>query len=388
MIPYMLHDRWQKPSICHLWGLDDAAAAAAISGIASTASAGIQAATAGKTNARGSRLAHRQHEWAVQDAKMQHDWAVEDWNRNNEYNSPSAVIERYKAAGLNPMAAVNNGNMTQAAQQNPLGSGVASPSLPNFVNAGPGIGAAIEAAGNSFMQYQNYLLEQKRVKNDTLRANADADYKAALTLTEDRLRDNRVSLGGVTVELAKSQKNLTDEEVKQTAANIVKLQQDVETTKQYAAMLGIQAKFIEFQRYAARKMLPLQVKQVTQALIFGGQQIINLKNINYAANLQNRKDYTYFKTGRWWKDTKNQSDLLEANRKTAQQGVYSDFGAATLRGMNIVSSVLTPAVQAMQGFYIYQRANQIRGQMKFQPSIPNQQPTDLLTPQGNIEFGF
>lgn len=376
------------PSICHLWGLDDAAAATIIAAGASTASAGIQAATAGKTNARGSRLAHRQHEWAVQDAKMQHDWAIEDWNRNNEYNSPSAVLERYKAAGLNPIAAVNNGNMTQAAQQNPLGSGVASPSLPNFVNAGPGIGAALEAAGNSFMKYQDYLLEQKRVQNDSLRAEADKEYKEALTLTEDRLRDNRIQLAGVQIELAKSQKNLTDEEVKQTSANILKLQQDVETSKKYAVMLGIQAKFTEFQRYAMRKKLPLEVKQLTQALIFGGQQIVNLKNINYASNLQNRKDYAYFKTGRWWKDTKNQSDLLEAQRKTAQQGVYSDFGAATMRGMNVVSSVLTPAVQAMQGFYIYQRAQQIRGQMKFQPSIPNQQPTDLLTPEGNTEFGF
>ena len=61
-----------------MWGLDDAATAAVITAMGTTASAGIQAATAGKTNARGSRLAHRQHEWAVQDAKMQRQWALED----------------------------------------------------------------------------------------------------------------------------------------------------------------------------------------------------------------------------------------------------------------------------------------------------------------------
>lgn len=371
-----------------LWGLDDAATAAVVSGMASTASAGIQAATAGKTNARGSRLAHRQHEWAVQDAKMQRQWALDDWNRNNEYNSPSAIIERYKAAGLNPMAAVNGGNLTEAAQMPSLGSGVASPSLPSFVNAGAGIGQAIEAAGSSFMQYQDLLLRQQAMKNDTRRADAEAEYKAALTTTEDQIRNGKLEFLGVQIDLGKSQRDLTDAQRKTEAQKVLNLKQDVETAKQYAVTLGIQARWSAFQLYAAKKKLPLEIKQAAAAILFQEQQTKSLRELTYGQNLQNRKDYTYFKTGRWWKDTKNQSDMLEEYRKQSQNATLSPQSAAVQRGMSVVSSILAPAVQAVQGYYIFERAKQIRGSMRMPSSSPNQPVQDLMTPQGNIEFGF
>lgn len=35
-------------------------------------------------------------------AKQQNQWNVDQWNRENQYNDPSAQMARYKAAGLNP----------------------------------------------------------------------------------------------------------------------------------------------------------------------------------------------------------------------------------------------------------------------------------------------
>lgn len=41
-------------------------------------------------------------DWARESMNTQRSWALEDWNRQNEYNSPAAQMERFKAAGLNP----------------------------------------------------------------------------------------------------------------------------------------------------------------------------------------------------------------------------------------------------------------------------------------------
>lgn len=42
-------------------------------------------------------------------AEYQYEKNLEQWNRQNEYNSPAAQMERYKAAGLNPNLIYGNG---------------------------------------------------------------------------------------------------------------------------------------------------------------------------------------------------------------------------------------------------------------------------------------
>lgn len=52
----------------------------------------------------------RQAQW---DAMLaQRDWAVADWNKQNEYNHPSAQMERLREAGLNPNLVYGSGNAT------------------------------------------------------------------------------------------------------------------------------------------------------------------------------------------------------------------------------------------------------------------------------------
>lgn len=45
---------------------------------------------------------------------------LEQWNRANQYNSPSAVIQRYAAAGINPNFAFNQGSSVAPVQQTSL----------------------------------------------------------------------------------------------------------------------------------------------------------------------------------------------------------------------------------------------------------------------------
>ena len=66
-------------------------------------------------------------------AKMQNQWNIDQWRRENEYNSPSAVAARMKAAGLNPDLAYSQGGMFQPSATSPeLTSG--SPATPADVS--------------------------------------------------------------------------------------------------------------------------------------------------------------------------------------------------------------------------------------------------------------
>lgn len=51
----------------------------------------------------------RAHEYNMKMAQFQNDVALANWNRQNEYNSPSAQMERLSAAGLNPNLVYGNG---------------------------------------------------------------------------------------------------------------------------------------------------------------------------------------------------------------------------------------------------------------------------------------
>lgn len=48
--------------------------------------------------------------WAQEQYQQQRADAITDWNRQNEYNSPQAQMERYRKAGLNPNLIYGGGN--------------------------------------------------------------------------------------------------------------------------------------------------------------------------------------------------------------------------------------------------------------------------------------
>lgn len=78
-----------------------AASISAASNIASTASASA-------TNKKSYKYTRRLMEY-------QNAWNLEQWNRQNEYNSPSSVMQRYRAAGLNPAMAASGGELNTPA---------------------------------------------------------------------------------------------------------------------------------------------------------------------------------------------------------------------------------------------------------------------------------
>lgn len=61
----------------------------------------------------------------------QNDWNLQQWERENAYNDPSAQLERYMKAGINPLWAIGNGNPGNA--QSITSGGFAPPEVAHMV---------------------------------------------------------------------------------------------------------------------------------------------------------------------------------------------------------------------------------------------------------------
>ena len=152
-------------------------------------------------------------------AEKQNKWNIEQWQRNNDYNTPSAVMSRLRSAGINPHMYYSKGNAM----------GGVSTSSPEMTSGSPAeavdtsgmlgqstYGQSIQMAMDKAVQVASIrklnadtrLTEQKA---DTEEYNtdifeSDAAFRNALNSSTLRLTDMDIDLKG-------SQKNLTDGQI-------------------------------------------------------------------------------------------------------------------------------------------------------------------------------
>lgn len=152
-------------------------------------------------------------------AEKQNKWNIEQWQRNNDYNTPSAVMSRLRSAGINPHMYYSKGNAM----------GGVSTSSPEMTSGSPAeavdtsgmlgqstygqsvqmaMDKAVQVASIRKLNADTRLTEQKA---DTEEYNtdifeSDAAFRNALNSSTLRLTDMEIDLKG-------SQKNLTDGQV-------------------------------------------------------------------------------------------------------------------------------------------------------------------------------
>lgn len=152
-------------------------------------------------------------------AEKQNKWNIEQWQRNNDYNTPSAVMSRLRSAGINPHMYYSKGNAM----------GGVSTSSPEMTSGSPAeavdtsgmlgqstYGQSIQMAMDKAVQVASIrklnadtrLTEQKA---DTEEYNtdifqSDAAFRNALNSSTLRLTDMEIDLKG-------SQKNLTEGQI-------------------------------------------------------------------------------------------------------------------------------------------------------------------------------
>ena len=152
-------------------------------------------------------------------AEKQNKWNIEQWQRNNDYNAPSAVMSRLRSAGINPHMYYSKGNAM----------GGVSTSSPEMTSGSPAevvdtsgmlgqstygqsvqmaMDKAVQVASIRKLNADTRLTEQKA---DTEEYNtdifqSDAAFRDALNSSTLRLTDMDIDLKG-------SQKKLTDGQV-------------------------------------------------------------------------------------------------------------------------------------------------------------------------------
>lgn len=132
---------------------------------ASLAGNAIGASNQNKTNETSKEIAEMNNKFNAEQAQLQRDWQEDMWNKNNEYNSPDAMISR----GLNPFIGSNVG---AGVSKSPASGGTSAsaappPSLqafrPDFSDVGTALASMAQARASMMNAEQNAALTPYRI---------------------------------------------------------------------------------------------------------------------------------------------------------------------------------------------------------------------------------
>lgn len=132
---------------------------------ASLAGNAIGAASQSSTNNTSKEIAEMNNQFNAEQAQLQRDWQEKMWNKNNEYNSPHAMISR----GLNPFigSSVGAGVSRTPASGGAPASAAAPPSLqafrPDFSDVGTALASMAQARASMMNAEQNAALTPYRI---------------------------------------------------------------------------------------------------------------------------------------------------------------------------------------------------------------------------------
>lgn len=133
---------------------------------ASLAGNAIGAASNNKTNQASIDINRENNQFNAEQAQLQRDWQEDMWNKNNEYNSPNAMISR----GLNPFIGSSAG---AGVSKSPASGGSAAqsagmPSLqafrPDFSDVGTALASMAQARAAMMNAEQNAALTPYRMQ--------------------------------------------------------------------------------------------------------------------------------------------------------------------------------------------------------------------------------
>ena len=118
-----------------------------------------------KVNETSKDIAEMNNKFNAEQAQLQRDWQEDMWNKNNEYNSPDAMISR----GLNPFIGSNVG---AGVSKSPASGGTSAsaappPSLqafrPDFSDVGTALASMAQARASMMNAEQNVALTPYRI---------------------------------------------------------------------------------------------------------------------------------------------------------------------------------------------------------------------------------
>lgn len=156
----------------------------------------------------------KNREYNLMLAQTQNRWNIEQWQRENDYNSPTAQMARFRAAGLNPNLIYGQSNA--AASSPTLTSGAASsPTDMSAIGNKRNFGQAMQEMLN--MEMQKAQIEAikagtEKTKEDTKNVTASTEaltidnlYRAIKHQQEIKIGDMNLKIGDSTLKLNDNQ---------------------------------------------------------------------------------------------------------------------------------------------------------------------------------------
>ena len=175
-------------------------------------------------------------------AQTQNRMNVNQWQRENDYNSPTAQMARYRKAGMNPNLAY--GQPTLSASSPTMTTG--SSSSPTDMSAISKAFDSVGGAARSFGQYQQVALDMERqqaeidairAQTENTKANTVKTGEETKSLTIDNMykaarEQSALDYQGVQIKLGESTLRLNDKQMEKMQADIEKVAVDIDSVKQ------------------------------------------------------------------------------------------------------------------------------------------------------------
>lgn len=175
---------------------------------------------------------------------------LEMWNKENAYNSPSEVIARLRAAGMNPNLAYGTPNVSAPSPDAPITD------MSSMANKKSPVGAALEESVNA--RYMNAMIQNinaQTKKTEEEAKKTGAEYEAQMTYNQYQ---NDILTGNLQeqkarIELNASQTDLNDMQSRESYTRIQNIMQS--TNKMKAEIDEIAAKIENLKEDTAIKRI-------------------------------------------------------------------------------------------------------------------------------------
>lgn len=203
-------------------------------------------------------------EYNLKLAQLQNKWNVQAWNMNNQYNSPSAQIQRLREAGLSPDMMYGggvSGNTNASAPSMTSGAPSASMDYTNLA-AKKTIGQSIqEALQNEYTKAQidNIKADTSKKHTETDILGIEKDFRAAILQGQLETTYLNIKVGNKDMEL-------TDAKIQECQANIRNL--DASSKLAFETINRVRAEISNYDADTAYKILKANLdKNLNEATI-------------------------------------------------------------------------------------------------------------------------
>lgn len=145
---------------------------------------------------------------------------IEQWERENDYNTPTAVAQRLRDAGMNPALAYGTPNVSSPSPTlNPT-------DMSGIANKRSVLGTTLESPLNQAMmqaQIRNLNADSEQKEQGARKTGAEADYQLTYNKFAEQIITGNISEQNARIELDASQTDLNDMKSRESYSNITKI---------------------------------------------------------------------------------------------------------------------------------------------------------------------